>query len=133
MTIKQVAERTNLKPHVLRFYEKEGLLPEVERSQSGIRRYGENDLEWLSLICCLKNTGMSIKQIKEFVELSQRGGETLRARCEILREHKKSVERQIEEMRGHLEKVNDKIKHFSGQYEAYQGKDGRRGAQEEAG
>jgi DNA-binding transcriptional MerR regulator len=125
LTIQQVAEKTQLKPHVLRFYEKEGLLPGVERSQSGIRRYNENNLEWLSLICCLKNTGMSIKQIREFVELSQQGDETLRARCEILEEHKKSVEKQMEEMHRHLKKVNDKIRHFSGQYEAYLSEAGR--------
>jgi DNA-binding transcriptional MerR regulator len=67
-TIKQVSERTCLSPHVLRYYEKEGLLSPIERSGSGIRHYSEDDLEWLGLICCLKNTGMSLKQIKTFVD-----------------------------------------------------------------
>jgi DNA-binding transcriptional MerR regulator len=118
-TIKQVSEKTSLPPHVLRYYENEGLLPSVARSRNGIRRYSENDLEWLGLICCLKNTGMSIKQIKNFVELSMEGDGTLRERCDLLREHKKNVEAQMQEMQKHLEKVTKKIDHFTRQYEKY--------------
>ncbi|GHU81458.1 MerR family transcriptional regulator [Clostridia bacterium] len=120
-SIKQVAERTSLSPHVLRYYEKEGLLPSVGRSKSGIRHYSEHDLEWLGLICCLKNTGMSIKQIREFVDLSTRGDVTLKQRCEMLTAHKKAVEEEIQEMHRHLEKVSHKIEYFSAQYERYAG------------
>ncbi|HEX2925402.1 MAG TPA: MerR family transcriptional regulator [Ruminiclostridium sp.] len=118
-SIKQVSEKTNLKAHVLRYYEREGLLPYVNRSESGIRHYSEDDLEWLGLICCLKNTGMSIKQIKDFVELSLQGKETLKERCDLLAEHKKHVENQIEEMQKHLQKVTHKIEYFTAQYKAY--------------
>ncbi|MDR0998488.1 MAG: MerR family transcriptional regulator [Treponema sp.] len=118
-TIKQVSERTSLPPHVLRYYENEGLLPSVARSRNGIRRYSENDLEWLSLICCLKNTGMPIKQIKNFVELSMEGDSTLKERCDLLGEHKKNVEAQMREMQKHLEKVTKKIDHFTRQYEKH--------------
>ncbi len=120
-SIKQVSEKINLKAHVLRYYEREGLLPNVSRSESGIRRYSEEDLEWLGLICCLKNTGMSIKQIREFVALSAQGKETLKQRCDMLIEHKKTVESQIEEMHNHLKKVTHKIEYFTSQYEEYLG------------
>jgi DNA-binding transcriptional MerR regulator len=60
---------------------------------------------------------MSIKQIKSFVSLSVEGEATLKARCDMLREHKKNVERQIKEMQRHLEKVTCKIEYFTGQYE----------------
>jgi DNA-binding transcriptional MerR regulator len=118
-TIKQVSEKTALPPQVLRYYENEGLLPSVGRSLNGVRRYSEHDLEWIGLICCLKNTGMSIKQIRNFVELSLEGDETLQQRCEMLREHKKIVENQIEEMQKHLQKVTHKIDYFFRQYENY--------------
>ncbi|EPR09514.1 MerR family transcriptional regulator [Ruminiclostridium papyrosolvens] len=121
-SIKQVSEKTNLKAHVLRYYEREGLLPNVSRSESGIRRYSEEDLEWLGLICCLKNTGMSIKQIREFVALSAQGKGTLKQRCDLLIEHKKTVESQIEEMHNHLKKVTHKIEYFTSQYEEYSGR-----------
>lgn len=118
-TIKQVSEKTKLKPHVLRYYEKEGLLPFIKRSDSGIRRYTEDDLEWLSLICCLKNTGMAIKEIREFVELSLQGSETLKERCLMLEDHKKAVELQIAGLQTYLCKVDHKITFFRDQYETY--------------
>jgi DNA-binding transcriptional MerR regulator len=118
-TIKQVSEKTALQPHVLRYYENEGLIPSVSRSRNGIRRYGPQDLEWISLIRCLKNTGMSIKQIKSFVALSLAGDKTLQQRCEMLREHKKIVEDRIQEMHQHLKKVTHKIAKFTQEYEKY--------------
>ena len=91
-TVKKVAEKTKLSPNALRYYEKEGLLPNVGRTKGGIRLYSDEDLEWIGLICCLKNTGMSIKQIRDFVTLSLQGPETLKDRCEMLVEHKREVE-----------------------------------------
>lgn len=119
-SIQQVSEIMRIRPTVLRFYEKEGLLPSVRRTRSGIRRYDKEDLEWIGLIVCLKNTGMSIKQIKNFVALCVEGDGTLKERCEMLYEHKRSVEAQIEKMHQHLEKVACKIDCFSRQYEEYQ-------------
>jgi DNA-binding transcriptional MerR regulator len=122
-TIKTAAEKMNLTPNTLRFYEKEGLLPSVKRTESGIRHYSNEDIEWLGLICCLKNTGMSIKQIHDFVTLSLQGPETLKARCDMLRAHKAAVEAHIEEEKRHLEKVTRKIAYFTTQYDAYRGGD----------
>ncbi|MDL2318472.1 MerR family transcriptional regulator [Eubacteriales bacterium OttesenSCG-928-A19] len=118
-TVKTVAEKTNLSPNTLRYYEKEGLLPNVRRTEGGIRHYSDEDLEWLGLICCLKNTGMSIRQIRDFVNLSLQGPETLGARCEMLVAHKEGVEAHIAEMNHHLEKVTHKIAHFTRQYDEY--------------
>lgn len=115
-SIKQVAERCSMKEHVLRYYEKEGLLPSVSRGSGGARRYTADDLEWLSLVCCLKKTGMSIKQIREFVDLSKQGVSTLASRVDMLREHRRTVEEQIAEMQAHLEKVRCKIDFYSKQY-----------------
>lgn len=119
-SIKAAAEKFGLTPNALRFYEKEGLLPHVERSVSGIRRYSDEDMEWLSLICCLKNTGMGIKRIREFVNLTLEGPETLARRCQLLRDHKTEVESRIAEMQTLLQKVSWKIGYFEGQYEEYQ-------------
>ncbi|AZK48255.1 MerR family transcriptional regulator [Paenibacillus lentus] len=118
-SIKQVSEKTNLPSHTLRYYEKEGLLPFVKRTEGGIRRFSDDDLDWLGLICCLKETGMPIKQIKAFVDLSMQGADTLKQRCEMLTEHKKSVEAEIKTMEKHLQKVSKKINHFTTQYEKH--------------
>jgi DNA-binding transcriptional MerR regulator len=118
-TVKEISEKTSLKPHVLRYYEKEGLLPHVRRTQGGIRHYTDRDLEWLGLICCLKNTGMSIKQIRDFVTLSLRGPETLQKRCEMLKTHKTDVVEKMLEMQRHLDVVTHKIEYFTSQYDEY--------------
>jgi len=124
-TVKQVAEKTKLKPHVLRYYEKEGLLPHVSRTRGGIRHYTDEDLEWIGLICCLKNTGMSIKQIHDFVSLSLQGPETLQQRCDMLKRHQKDVMQNIQEMESHLKVVTHKIAYFSKQYENYLAQESR--------
>ena len=122
-SIKQVSEKMNIPAYTLRYYEKEGLLPSIGRSRGGIRRFTEEDLDWLGLICCLKSTGMPIKRIREFVDLSRQGEKTLHQRCEILKDHKKSVEKRISSMETQLEKVNCKIQCFSSQYESYRSRE----------
>ena len=72
-SIQDVSKKTGLSAHTLRYYEKEGLIPGVERSQGGFRQYTDEDLERLGLICCLKNTGMSIQEIAQFVQLTRKG------------------------------------------------------------
>ncbi|WP_330587613.1 MerR family transcriptional regulator [Anaerocolumna sedimenticola] len=79
-TIKQVSEKTGLSIYALRYYDKEGLLPLVKRSPSGIRKFTDNDIDWIGLICCLKNSGMSIDNIKEFMNLCLQGNETVETR-----------------------------------------------------
>ena len=118
-TVKVAAERANLNPNTLRYYEKEGLLPHIERSKGGIRHYSDEDLEWLGLVCCLKNTGMSIKQIRDFVDLSLQGPETLKDRCHMLNAHKQEVEEHISRMNQHLDLVKCKIEYFTKKYEEY--------------
>lgn len=123
-TIKDISEKTKLRPHVLRYYEKEGLLPAVNRTEGGIRHYSDDDIEWLGVICCLKNTGMSIRQIREFVELCTQGDHTIKQRLDLLTEHRQTVEEDIREMHRHLEKVTCKINYYAAEYEKYRKKQG---------
>jgi DNA-binding transcriptional MerR regulator len=111
-SITEVAEKTNLTPHTLRYYEKEGLLPFVDRSDTGNRDFKDKDMEWLELICCLKNTGMSIKQIKEVITLCLKGDDTLEIRREIFIRHREEVLSQIEELHKNLDKINCKINYY---------------------
>lgn len=111
-SIAEVAEKTNLTPHTLRYYEKEGLLPFVDRSDTGNRDFKQKDLEWLELICCLKNTGMSIKQIKEVISLYLKGDNTLEIRREIFIRHRQEVLDQIEELHKNLDMINCKINYY---------------------
>ena len=111
-SIAEVAEITHLTAHTLRYYEKEGLLPFIDRSDSGNRDFKDKDLEWLELICCLKNTGMSIKNIKEFIGLCLKGDNTLDVRREIFITHREEVINQMAELQKNLDKINCKINYY---------------------
>lgn len=119
-SIQDVSKKTGLTAHTLRYYEKEGLIPGVERSQGGFRQYTDEDLERLGLICCLKNTGMSIQEIARFVQLTHEGDHTLEERVELLRAHREQVLERIAEMQKHLEKVTWKLNFFTEKLRAYE-------------
>ncbi len=111
-TIAQAAKRCGLTAHTLRFYDKEGLLPYVDRTPGGIRSFKESDFEWLHVINCLKDTGMPIKKIKEFIDFCMQGDETLPQRLEIIRNHKKDVEAQMAQLTEHMETIDYKLRYY---------------------
>jgi DNA-binding transcriptional MerR regulator len=111
-TIKQVSEKTGLSIYTLRYYDKEGLLPLVKRSQSGIRKFTDNDIDWLGLICCLKTSGMSIEHIKEFMNLCLKGNETTEVRKNILLNHREHILAQMKQLDNSLSTINYKIDHY---------------------
>ena len=112
-SIQEVCEKTGLTAHTLRYYEKEKLLPDISRSPGGFRQYTEEDMESLAMICCLKNTGMSLQDIAQFMALTREGDHTLSQRCEMLKRHRESVLGRIEELKRYLDKVTWKYDFFS--------------------
>lgn len=82
-TVGQMAKMLGLAGSTLRYYDKEGFLPFVERSSGGIRMFREKDYEWLQIIECLKKAGMSIKDIKKYIVLLQQGDSTIQERLEL--------------------------------------------------
>jgi DNA-binding transcriptional MerR regulator len=119
-SIQEISQKTGLSAHTLRYYEKEGLIKGVERSEGGFRQYSEEDLEALGLICCLKNTGMSLKEIARFVDLTHQGEHTLRERVDMLRAHRERVIGRMNEMRTHLDKVTWKLNFFTEKLKDYE-------------
>ena len=119
-SIHEVCERTGLSAHTLRYYEKEKLLPNVRRSPGGFRQYTEEDMEALGMICCLKNTGMSLQDISRFMTLAREGDQTLRERCELLRKHRDTVLKRMEEMQRYLDKVTWKVNFFTEKLAEYE-------------
>ena len=111
-TIGQVSERFGVPISTLRYYDREGLFPDMERS-SGIRRFGERELEALRVIECLKRSGMEIKDIKQFMLWCARGSETYPERRELFLRQKETVESEIHK----LEKVLDMLRFKCWYYE----------------
>lgn len=94
-TIGDISEKTGLPAPTLRYYDKEGLLPFVNRGNGGIRKFQETDLEWLRLIECLKASGLQIKDIKRYIDLFIQGDSTLEERRRMFYTQKENVEREI--------------------------------------
>lgn len=105
-TIGQVSEMFGLPISTLRYYDKEGLFPNIERT-SGIRKFGDNEIEALRVIECLKKSGLEIKDIKQFMDWCIQGNETYPQRKELFTRQKASVEAEIE----HLNRILDMIKY----------------------
>ena len=119
-SIRDMSNKTGLSTHTLWYYEKEGLLPRIQRSPGGIRQYTDADLEVVGLICCLKNTGMSLQEITRFVELAHQGDQTLKERVALLRTHREAVIARMHEMQKHLDKVTWKLNFYSEKLHAYE-------------
>ena len=115
-TVSEISKKINTSPHTLRFYAKEGLMPFVERSQNGFRMFKDDDLKSLFMIDSLKKSGMSIKDIRAFMEWCTQGDETIDQRLNMFREQQKRVTEQIAE----LQKTLDLIKYKCWYYETAQ-------------
>ena len=111
-SIGEVAKRTGMTTHTLRYYEKEGLLPVIHKNSSGARRFNEHDMECLEVLECLKSTGLPLKEIKLYMDLRQKGDTTLNERLQIFIRQKKRLEDQILVLNESMDKINFKIKFF---------------------
>jgi DNA-binding transcriptional MerR regulator len=117
-SIGEISEKLNLPKSTIRYYDKEGLLPFVERKESGIRVFAESDVSMLQVIECLKSTGLSIKDIKKFSEWCLKGDQTLQERYELFLESRKKVKEQMAELEKTLELIEHKCWYYETALEA---------------
>ncbi|WP_109510143.1 MerR family transcriptional regulator [Nocardioides speluncae] len=114
LSIAEVAERTGLSAHTLRYYERDGLmLGEVGRSASGHRSYTERELGWIELISKLRSTGMPIRDVKKYAALVRSGNGNERDRLALLQAHRERVLAQLAVVQQHLGAIEYKIGFYS--------------------
>ena len=111
-TIGEASKRTGLPTSTLRYYDKEKLLPSITRSEGGIRRFGEEDFEWINLIECLKNAGMPLKEIKRYIDLFQEGDSTIEERRRMVHARREIVERQMRDLQRTLDFITYKCWYY---------------------
>jgi DNA-binding transcriptional MerR regulator len=109
MKIAEVSERYNISPDTLRYYERVGLIPPVNRNGSGIRDYNELDIRRVEFIKCMRSAGLPIEVLIEYVALVQQGDHTIEARKEILGEQRKLLAGRMREMQKTLDILDHKI------------------------
>jgi DNA-binding transcriptional MerR regulator len=108
-TIQRVSAETGLSADTLRYYERIGILPGIERSASGHRRFSDADLGWIRLVQCLRATGMPIEHLHRYAELMQQGDSTARERLHLLEDHRRRIKDEMRELSTALELVEQKI------------------------
>lgn len=112
MTISEVAKKYNLSADTIRYYERIGLIPRVNRNASGIRDFTENDCGWVEFIKCMRGAGLPIEALIDYVALFQQGDITVEARKTILVEQRDVLVERMKEMQSTLERLNQKIEHY---------------------
>lgn len=112
MTIAEVAKEYNISADTLRYYERIGLLPAVNRTQGGIRDYNEADCRWVEFIKCMRSAGLSVEALTEYVMLAQKGESTFEQRKQILIEQREHLRQRIQNLQESLERLNFKISNY---------------------
>lgn len=112
MTIAEVSKQYNISADTLRYYERIGLIPPVNRNKNGIRDYTDEDRKWVDFIKCMRSAGLPIEVLIEYVTLFRQGNSTIEARKEILIEQRGILEEKINFMTATLERLNYKIDNY---------------------
>ena len=106
-SIKEIADKMGVTTATLRYWDTEGLLPNVNKV-NGRRIFEDKDFKWLRVLKCMKNINMPIKKIKEYVELAQKGDSTLKARYEMILKQKQVIQNQINDLNNCLKEFEYK-------------------------
>ncbi|MCI1985158.1 MAG: MerR family transcriptional regulator [Lactobacillus sp.] len=112
LTMKQVAEQFSLSEHTLRYYDNIDLIPGVIRNAQGRREFTEEAVGWLQFIVALRTTGMSLDEIRHYIELTYAGSDTIETRINMLQHQSAHVDQQIQQLQEQRAIITDKIKHY---------------------
>ena len=112
MTIKEVCEKYNLTPDTLRYYERVGVIPEVTRTAGGIRDYRDEDIGWVENAVCMRDAGVPVEMLIEYVKLFREGDSTIDARTNLLKEAREQIIEAKKKYDVALEKLDYKISRY---------------------
>lgn len=111
-TVKDVAKIMNISAYTVRYYDNEGLIPFVSRTQSNVRMFSDYDLSWLRTVHCLRTTNLSISDIKKYIDLCLKGNKTIKQRAEIIFAQEKRLEEELEELQSQMKILQKKKKYY---------------------
>ncbi len=107
-TIKEVADKMDISEHTLRFWAKSGLFPFVKRDSNNIRKFSDNDLEWVKIVKCLRSVGTENKEIKRYIDLCIKGDSTIKERYGIIHATKLKAQKQMTDIQKQLDLLDFK-------------------------
>ncbi|MCI8532940.1 MAG: MerR family transcriptional regulator [Lachnospiraceae bacterium] len=112
MTISEVSEKFGITQDTLRYYEKAGIIPRIARTPGGVRDYQPEDLGWIEHVVCLRNAGMPVESLVEYLRLSQQGDDTFSERLELLKEQKENLKMQQRKLQDAMDRLDFKISRY---------------------
>ena len=112
MTIKEVSEHFGISQDTLRYYERVKMIPKVTRTSGGIRDYQEEDLKWVELALCMRSAGLPIEVMIEYLDLYQKGDETIPARLELLSNQMEVLQEQKKQLEATMNRLAYKISKY---------------------
>ncbi len=112
MTISEVSEKFGITQDTLRYYEKAGIIPRIARTPGGVRDYQAEDLGWIEHVVCLRNAGMPVESLVEYLRLSQQGDDTFSERLELLKEQKENLKMQQRKLQDAMDRLDFKISRY---------------------
>jgi DNA-binding transcriptional MerR regulator len=107
----EIADKTGFSLDTLRYYERIGLLDDIARTPGGQRIFDDEDISWLGILRCLRDTGMPIAQMRRYADLT-RDDSTMRERVELLEDHDREIGRRLEELAAQREHIRGKIRYY---------------------
>ena len=111
-TITHVAKQTGLSAYTLRYYEQLGLITNVERAANGHRRYSDSNMQFIELVLYLRDTGLSLDDMVQFVSLYREGDETGTERYAILSQHRQAVQAKVDDLCNMLAYIDKKLAYY---------------------
>ena len=109
MTIAEVSKKYNLTPDTIRYYEKEGLIPKIPRNKNGIRDFDEKSCRWIEFIKCMRNAGMPVEVLSKYVNLMEKGHDTVKERRQLLINQKEVLLKKQVDINNTLDRITKKI------------------------
>ncbi|MCO7176126.1 MerR family transcriptional regulator [Sporolactobacillus kofuensis] len=112
MNIKVASKETNVSADTIRYYERIGLIPPVKRTENGVRDFDDEDLRWITFSRCMRDAGMPIEALIEYLQLFRMGDGTIQSRVDLLREQRNELQDRIDTMQSALDRLNYKIDNY---------------------
>ena len=112
MTIKEVCDKYGITAETLRYYERVGVIPTVGRTKGGIRDYADEDIKWVENAICMRNAGLPVEMLIEYVRLFREGNSTFQARRDLLAEAREEIAAQLAKYQETMDRLNYKISRY---------------------
>ncbi|MGX7262469.1 MerR family transcriptional regulator [Enterococcus crotali] len=111
-TVNEVAKKMDISPHTLRFYENQGLFPHVTRNEYNVRQFSIEDLDWVQIVQTLRTTGMSLTEVKRYIDFCEAGNTTINERSQLITKQRENAEKELIKLKRKIRILEEKEQYY---------------------